>query len=116
MRLLGCYGFDRDPWRLVEVAFYDLEQRLNLTDFVSGKGRPVAMHDLHLLDGSGTRVLHGGIAAALGDAPELIGDVRVCFFVELQDDARIQTPYGELCLGSATAKPPRLRFVEFYPP
>lgn len=116
MRLIGCYGFGRDPWRLVEIAFYDLEQPLDLTDFVSSNGKPVLLHDLHLLDGSGTRALHGGVAAAPGDVPQLTGDIRVCFFVQLHEDAPLKTPFGELYLGSATSKPHRLRFVEFYPP
>jgi len=76
MRLIGCYGFGRDPWRLVEIAFYDLEQPLDFADFVSANGQPVALHDLHVLDGSGTRVLHGGVAAGTGDVPLLIGDIR----------------------------------------
>lgn len=116
MRLIGCYGFGRDPWRLVEVAFYDLEQPLDLTDFVTSNGTPVPLYDLHLLDGSGTRALHGGVAAGPGDLPQLVGDVRVCFFVELWDDAPLRTPFGELCVASTTMKPHRLRFVEFYPP
>jgi hypothetical protein len=116
MRLIGCYGFGRDPWRLVEVAFYDLEQPLDLTNLTTGTGDTVPVHDLHLLDSSGTRALHGGIAAAPGDLPELIGDIRVCFFVELPADAPLRTPFGELCLGATTQKPHRLRFVEFYPP
>ena len=116
MRLIGCYGFGRDPWRLVEIAFYDLEQPLDFADFVSANGQPVALHDLHVLDGSGTRVLHGGVAAGTGDVPLLIGDIRVCFFVQLLDDAPLKTPFGELCLAATTHKPHRLRFVEFYPP
>jgi len=116
MRLIGCYEFGREPWRLVEVAFYDLEEPLVLTDFTASSGERVPVHDLHLLDGSGTRALHGGVAAAPGAAPQLVGDVRLCFFVELPGDAPLQTPFGELCLGALTPKPPRLRFVEFYPP
>jgi hypothetical protein len=116
MRLVGCYGFGRDPWRLVEIAFYDLDEPLNLVAFVSSNGQPIAIHDLHLLDSSGTRALHGGGALAPGVSDELTGDVRVCFFVEMLEDAPLQTPYGELCLGATTSKPHRLRFVEFYPP
>lgn len=116
MRLIGSYGFGRDPWRLVEIAFYDLEEPLDLTDFTASNGHKVPVHDLHLLDGSGTRALHGGVAAAPGDVPQLIGDVRVCFFLELPEDSPLQTPFGELCLGVTTPKPHRLRFVEFYPP
>ena len=115
MRLIGCYGFGRDPWRLVEVFFYDLEQPLDLTRVVSSNGRPVPVHDLHVLDATGTRALHGGVAG-LGDEPQLIGDVRVCFFVDNAEDVLLRTPYGEVCLNAATAKPHRLRFVEFYPP
>ena len=116
MRLIGCYGFGRDPWRLVEIAFYDLEQPLDLTDFVSGNGKPARLHDLHVLDASGTRAVHGGVAAGPGEVPELVGDIRLCFFLDLQDEDMLRTPFGELCLASTTTKPHRLRFVEFYPP
>jgi hypothetical protein len=116
MRLIGCYGFGRDPWRLVEIAFYDLEQQLDLKDLKTRNGKPVPLHELHLLDGSGTRAVHGGVAAAPGDVPQLLGDIRVCFFVEVDDDATLTTPFGELYLGSTTPKPHRLRFVEFFMP
>ena len=116
MRLIGSYGFGRDPWRLIEVAFYDLEQPLDLTNLTASNGEKVPVHDLHLLDSSGTRVLHGGIAAAPGESPQLIGDIRVCFFVEMRKDCPLQTPFGEICLASTTPKPHRLRSVEFYPP
>ena len=116
MRLIGCYGFGRDPWRLIEVAFYDLLEPLDLTDFRNRDDQPVALHDLHVLDGSGTRVIHGGASATPGDTPQLRGDIRVCFFLEVEDDTPLTTPFGELYLGATTPKPHRLRFVEFYMP
>lgn len=116
MRLIGCYEFGRTPWRLLELAFYDLELPLDLDAFALGDGSRVRLHDVHLLDATGTRALESDVGATPDRRTTLIGDVRVCFFLEWPDEVALQTPLGELYLAAATPKPHRLRFVEFYQP
>lgn len=116
MRLIGCYEFGRTPWRLLELAFYDLEEPLDLDAFALGDGASVHLHDVHLLDATGTRALHSDVGATPAARADLVGDVRICFFLELPDEVALHTPLGELYLAAAAPKPHRLRFVEFYQP
>lgn len=116
MRLIGLYDFGVDPWRLVEIAFYDLDKALSLEDIRLTHDKAVRPYDLRLLDHTGTREVADDFELRNCGEDKLTGDIRLCFFLPQLGDATLSTPIGEVELTTPRPKPPRLRFVEFYAP